>query len=403
MRIGPKVILAASLMALAAAAVARENGVRSATVPFILDHNRMVVEAEIQGKDGAWHKARLWVDTGNPSFLISKPLAERLGIEVSAVRPQPGVPTPENVRIGGMPLDLTGVKTNVGLEIDWMFMAIGNDGNFPSTVLKKYHVVFDYPARQMILAEPGVLEPRGIRSAAAVHPTTGIVQLDAEIAGEKFSLALDNGASSSYIPDSLVAKFHESHPEWPYSRGAVGSANIWGWWPGEGSWPMARVPELRWGGVTFSNTVVVGLPQFGEGMDVGKWYSQKTAHPVQGFLGPNAFRDYRVEIVYPESAVYFEKGPASVARDMDIVRLTVKPLNDGRYEVVGVVGPDGGLVVDGVESGDILLQVGDVPATGATMGTVVDALRGKPGDVRILKLERKGKPFTVETRVERVI
>jgi len=59
--------------------------------------------------------------------------------------------------------------------------------------------------------------------------------------------------------------------------------------------------------------------------------------------------------------------------------------------------------VDGVASGDILLQVGDVPATGATMGTVVDALRGKPGDVRILKLERKGKPFTVEARVERVI
>ncbi len=401
MRIVPRTILAASLMILAAVAQGSEDKVRSATVPFILDHNRMVVEAEIQGKDGVWQKARLWVDTGNPSFLISKPLAERLGIEVSPDKP--GIATPENIRIGGLPLDFKGVKTNAGLGIDWMFTAIGNDGNFPSTVLKKYHIVFDYPARRMTLAEPGVLEPRGVRSPAAIHPATGIVQMDAEIAGEKFSLALDNGASSSYVPESLIARFHEGHPEWSYSRGAVGTANIWGWWPGEGSWPMIRIPELRWGNVTLSGTVVVGLPLFGEGMDVGKWYSQKTARPVQGFLGPNAFKDYRVEIVYPENAIYLERGPVSDAHDMDIVRLTVKPLNDGRYEVIGVLGADGKPVIEGVAAGDILLQVGELTTTGATMGAVVDALRGKPGDTRVLKLERAGKQFTVEVRVERVI
>jgi len=35
----------------------------SVTVPFVLDHNRMLVDAEIQRPDGTWCKIRLWVDT----------------------------------------------------------------------------------------------------------------------------------------------------------------------------------------------------------------------------------------------------------------------------------------------------------------------------------------------------
>ncbi len=403
MRIGPKVILAAAITTLALAAPGQEKAPRSATVPFILDNNRMVVEAEIQAKDGSWQKARLWVDTGNPSFLISPSLAGRLGIDVSPDKNPPEVPTPGNVRIGGLAIDFAGVKTNAGRDIDWLFNAIHNDGNLPSTVLRRYHVVFDYPSRRMTLAEPGVLKPRGVRSAAAVHPATGIVQMNAVIDGETYSLALDNGASASFLPDSLLARFSQSHPEWPSSRGAVGCANIWGWWPEEGSWPMMRIPELRWGEIVLSDIVVIGLPQFGEGMDVGKWYSKKTAKPVVGFLGPNAFRNCRVEIVYPESAIYVEKGLLSDAHDMDIVRLTVKPLNDGRYEVIGVLGADGKPVIEGVAAGDILLQVGELTTRGATMGTVIDALRGKPGEVRVLKLERDGKPLTIEAKVERVL
>jgi hypothetical protein len=33
---------------------------------------------------------------------------------------------------------------------------------------------------------------------------------------------------------------------------------------------------------------------------------------------------------------------------------------------------------------------------------VVDALRGKPGDVRLLLLERQGKPLTVRATVTRL-
>jgi hypothetical protein len=47
--------------------------------------------------------------------------------------------------------------------------------------------------------------------------------------------------------------------------------------------------------------------------------------------------------------------------------------------------------------------VDNLETTGATMGTVVDALRGTPGDVRILVLERNGERFRVEANVERFL
>jgi C-terminal processing protease CtpA/Prc len=71
--------------------------------------------------------------------------------------------------------------------------------------------------------------------------------------------------------------------------------------------------------------------------------------------------------------------------------------------VIGIAKKDEKPVVDGVEPGDVLLQVENLKTTGATMGTVVDALRGRPGDIRVLVLERNGKQFRIEARVVRLL
>ena len=167
---------------------------------------------------------------------------------------------------------------------------------------------------------------------------------------------------------------------------------------------MVRIPEFQWGTSKISDAGIAGLPAgFPGEKDVASWYSLKTAHPVNGLLGPNAFKAFRVEIDYADSAVYLEKGAGIDGHDMDIVGLTLRPLNDKRYQVIGVLNKDGKQLLEGIDPGDILLQVGDFKASGATMGTVIDALRGKPGDIRVLKLERKGKPFTVTAAVERIL
>jgi hypothetical protein len=383
----------------------------SVTVPMTLDHNRMLVDAEIQRRDGSWRTVRLWVDTGNPEFFISEALARDLGIDLADAgeKAQGGaleVPPPAGVRMAGLALDFQGVTSKVLFQPRWLFDTMHNDANLPSTVLQRYQVVFDYPGSSLTLARPGSLKPQGTRAPASVNRTTGIIQLDAVIAGESFSFALDNGASYSFASDELIARLAEQHPDWPRCTGAVGCANIWGYWPREGVWQVLRVPELEWGGVRLADVGFVGLPAFFPGgTAVGAWYSRKAARPVEGFLGPNAFKAFRVEIDYANEAVYFapRAGADVAAHDMDLVGLTLRLGADGRYLVIGIAEKDGRPVVTGVVPGDVLLEVDSLAATGATMGTVVDALRGQPGDVRTLVLERDGARQVVAARVERIL
>lgn len=386
-----------------------ERAARSVSVPFKLDHNRMLVPAEIQDAAGGWHRALLWVDTGNPEFFISEALARDLGIDLPGPETTPGeglrlheVSPPRGVRIGGMSLDFSDVTSKVLLEPQPLFGTMHNDANLPSTVLSRYRVVFDYPRLELTLAEPDGSEPRGPGAPAGVHPETGIVQLDAVIDGESFSFALDNGAAYSLVSADLLQRLSEQHPDWPRSTGALGCANMWGWWPEEPTWPILRVPQILWGPVRLTDVGIAGPPaMFPGGLGLGEWYSHKTARPVDGLLGPNAFKALRVEIDYANGTVHFERGAEQDAHDMDLVGLTLRPEVDGRYSVIGVAGRDGRSRVEGVEAGDRLLRVDGFEVTGATMGRVVDALRGRPGDLRTLLLERDGRQLTVEARVER--
>ena len=224
---------------------------RSGTVPFALDHSRMIVEAEIQRFDGTWRAVRLWVDTGNPELLLSGELAHDLGISsavdgstLDQALGEVEVEPPAGLRIGGLRLRVDGVTTEVIFEHDFLFTTMHIDANLPSTVLKNYQVIFDYPQLQMTIGEPGTLRPRGDRCSAQIHPSTGIVQMEAVVAGEEMSFALDNGAPYSFIDDESLERISTRQPGWPRSEGAVGYANIWGWWPEEARWPVIRVPRF---------------------------------------------------------------------------------------------------------------------------------------------------------------
>ena len=381
----------------------------SVTVLFILDHNRMLIDADMKRNDGSMRKARLWIDSGNPDFFMSKALARDLGIDLSeaaekAVNGQLKVPAPAGVQINGMPLDFDSVNCVVVLQPFWLFSTMHNDANLPSTVLKKYHAVFDYPNMKITLARPGTLEPRGRSIPAQVNPKTGIVQIEIDIDKEKFSFALDNGASYSFGSEAVFTNLRESHPDWPVHYCALGCANIWGWLPKEESWPMIRLQKIQSGPVKWLNTGLVCPPNFTpDGKGMMDWYSQKTAAPVHGFLGTNALKAFRVEIDYLNKAVYFEKSTDFDTADTDIIGLTLRPEKDGSYSVIGTVVKDGKPAVKGVKTGDILLQVDGLKTAGQTMGTVIDALRGRPGDVRRLILERNGERLTIEARVERFL
>jgi len=122
---------------------------------------------------------------------------------------------------------------------------------------------------------------------------------------------------------------------------------------------------------------------------------------VAGFIGGNVLKRFRLEVDWPNRMTYWEAGPDRDDRDLDIVELILRPEPDGSFTVAGVATRNGRATVDGVEAGDRLVQVGSLQAAGTPMGEIEDALRGSPGDMRRLVLDREGRGVTIEARVTR--
>jgi hypothetical protein len=63
---------------------------------------------------------------------------------------------------------------------------------------------------------------------------------------------------------------------------------------------------------------------------------------------------------------------------MDLAGLTLQPTPDGGWMILGAAQHDGRSIAEGVQTGDILLEIDGFPVNGATMGTVTDKLREPP-------------------------
>ncbi len=361
------------------------------TVPFTLDHNRMLVEGEIQKSDSSWQKAIFWVDMGNPSFLMSQTLADKIGEQNASL----------HVRIGGKLLDFSNIKPKVKPKTFGLFLAMNFDANLPSSVLKNYQIVFDYPNMQLSIGDSGSIAHRGVKTDAQIQSTTGIVQINTSIENENYSFAIDNGASYSFFSDSIVAHFLSKNPKLQYFTGCTGYANMWGFWPpDEQNFKLIKLNKIAAGSVNLTNIGIVGVTKSSmNGISLGNWYSQKTVNPVEGFLGANALKDFCVEIDYKNNAMYFEKGTQHLPNDMCMVGLTICPQGDSTYIITGISKVNDKLAVEGINVGDKLIEIDNLIVKGKTMGVVIEALRGKSGDIHNITVESNGQIKTVSAKV----
>jgi hypothetical protein len=370
-----------------------------ASVPFVLDHNRMIVEVEFVRPDGSIRKSRVWVDTGNPILSLDEPLARDLRLDLSG--PREGK-DPETVllasapvmRLAGRSLGRRSMKARVSLGAPG-FPGVPVEANLPSTAFLGCRVVFDYPARLLTVSDSGEAAPRGAAVPCKVNPETGIFQVSASVDGRAIEMAVDNGSSSTWVSDTLTAEWQKRHPERPTSEGAVGTTNFFGF-GFEARGRLMRLPELGIGAARAFDAAVLGLdPRLFE------WYSKKAAGRVDGFIGANVLRHFRLEVDLAMGVSHWEAGDRPEPNDLDAVGLTLRPEGDGRFVVAGVCRKDGRPCVAGVEPGDILVRVDDFVVARASMGAVADSLRGAPGLKHVLLLERAGKRFRVEAVVVR--
>ncbi len=383
-----------------AAAEADTTVPTAAAAPFVLDHNRMMVDVEFVRADGSLRAATAWVDTGTQFLTLTGPLAEDLGLKLTTETGSDGrttvtAPPPRGLHLAGASLDLTGIATIVqGDSVVWP--AIHAEATLPAAVFRGRRVVFDYPGLTIALPAPDAPRPEGTAIPCRVNGRTGLIQIEAEADGEPIQLGVDTGSAGTWVSRTVVESWLARHPDWPRATGAAGSANFFGF-PSEAEGVLVRLPELGLGPLRARDVTVLG-----QRPGMFDWYSQKTAGSVAGFIGANVLRGYRLEIDSPRGMTTWLPGPPPPAGDLDIVGLTLRPLSAGGFIVSGLVRRNGEPVVAGVLSGDRLRRVDGLDADGAHMGDVIQALRGRPGASRTLVVEHEGKRLTVQAQVVRL-
>ena len=363
----------------------------SGTVPLIIDGNRVYAQLAIRRPNGTWRDVVFFVDPGSASMIVSPALLLELNL---------GPQIPLMFRLGEMTV---AVNSCLLTGDPWLpFTVAGNrkvEGLLPAGVLQKFTVVIDYGHHLLTLAQPGTLEPGGTSVPIEVNETTGLAVVEAKIDRKTYPITIDNGSAYTWLGKSAANEWLGTHPEWHRGIGAVGVSNMRMEDDGvEAAGLLLRIPEVRLGSLTIPDMGALAIGPNQANWDLLDWYSQKNPIPVIGWLGGNVLRNFRITIDYPKRMSYWVRQSAPDEHELDQVGLTLSA-RGGELFVAGVATQNGKATVAGVQVGDKLVRIDDLPAKNANWGAIFAAMHGKPGEIRTLRLERNGKSFTVNARV----
>jgi hypothetical protein len=369
------------------------------TVPITLDHNRIVIDVYLTLPDGSTKRIRGWVDNGNPDLEMSRRVATLLGLNVTCDDKVCSAPAPAQITIGEMKIALSAIReATIPLKspsaASVMAPGMSAEINIPSTVLHSHDVLIDFPNREFTIGPAGSLKFKGPSSKVLINAENGLIQVPSQIEKKKYNLALDVGASLSFLSEELFDKLSSAHPDWPHMTGAVGPANMWGA-KDEPTWKVMRLERVQCGPLYLTSVPVVRFSKDGLA-----WFERRAGVPTVGLLGSEALLNYRIGLDYAHSMVYFDIGSTFKFPSFNVIGLTLRPEDDTRFTILGVADYDGKPSVPEVQPGDHLLAVDGTPVPDSTMGQVWSMLEGQPGQQRKLSVERAGKQFIIAATVQ---
>lgn len=368
----------------------------SGITAFILDGNRMYAQLDFVRPDGSVHQALAFVDMGSPTMALRESLFEELQLD----RRKPlmfkvgdliiNVPDSDVDKEPGPP---SSIRSQLKVEAT---LAAG--------VLQRFRMEIDYRTRTLSLSEQATSRPKGAAIPFQLNHETGLLAVQASIDGASYWLTVDNGSAYTWVRQNVAQVWLRSHLDWQRGTGAVGASNMM--MSGdttETEGVLLRIPQVSLGSLELKD---VGALAVGPGkllpgnVDLFDWYSRKNAVAVIGWIGGNALKAFRLTIDYPHGTMYWLKQNAPDSHDLDQVGLTLRYANHS-FVIARVATKNGKATVDGVLPGDRLIKIDELDAGSATWGAIYDALHGKPGEVRVLMLERNGKRFSVDAKVTR--
>lgn len=370
------------------------------SVPMILDNNKLTIEVTVTSAEGKTETVRAWVDTGNPDLWVSSKLADRLGLWHHSPKADSPlgkvylVETPRTISVSGFQLNVPRSVRGIAFVASSVLPGLNAEMNIPASVLSQAEVEFDYPDLRFGVGFPGNGNHQGVKLAVFVDHDSFRVELPATIDGETFTLGLDTGSGYSWLDQLLMNRLLDGHPEWPHLQGYLGPSNS-RCVDGEQNLYLARIPHIELGPIQLAQ---VG---FDEKLESSKHLPE--SGEVAGALGGNVLKNFRIDIDYASGVAYFDKAGATDPNQLDMVGLVLRPEADGSYsvckEVTGAKQPG----IEGLQEHDTIVSINDRPVSGMTLGQVIDALSGQPGQMKKLVLRDGNNTYTVTAIVRRYL
>jgi hypothetical protein len=211
-------------MILAAAVVPSSQNLRSATVPFTLFDNRMLIQTTIDGTG----PFTMVVDTGSSSVVVTPGVAQRLQLKTrangSATGAGGGSASLREARLSSLEIgdlqfedlhaeviDLSPIQRAIG------FPAL--DGIVGYDILRRFRVGVDMDAARLTLSYPLLPTPKNAAVSAFTVAANGIPQVQAAVDGVPGTFVIDTGDRSSL---TLFRRFAQAHDF--YRKAAVHNA-----------------------------------------------------------------------------------------------------------------------------------------------------------------------------------
>ena len=239
------------------------------------------------------------------------------------------------------------------------------------------------------LPPPTFADEAGVDVPYALEQLLPVVELD--IGGKKARLIADTGSGVTLLRESFVSR----------ELLDAGLGGYW-WHTSYGSDPgvIVRLPSVVVGGYEVAQSWAVVVPDeyhlkpVFEGLGV----------EVDGILGYPVYRRFYVAVHGPESEYRFypyDALPHVDAREWDRVGLEIRREKDA--VLVDMIFEPSDAKEKGVRVDDVLVSVDSQSVGDLPLDTIRLMLRGHPGELKKLELERDGSTTVLQVAVDRLL
>jgi Aspartyl protease len=244
------------------------------------------------------------LDTGNATapFILSRKIAEKLRIDAHA-SPEFAAPsvvgtepiellaaTAKSVAVGQLRAE--GIRVGVSKAMDQLSWAIGReiDGNIGYPFLKNLRITLDYPRSILELRDSN----SGAEDSRAIEFELGspkpLILTWANVNGlGRYRFALDTGAGSTMVSSELAQNLALSRGAQIPIQGAGGPAAGF----------VSELSLLEFGNISLRDVTVVAA-------DIFAPLRNPVGGELDGIIGYNVMRQFRVTIDYPMKRMRFE-------------------------------------------------------------------------------------------------